>query len=222
MMTTRILSDAEVIDYADHHSGTVATAPGRLNPYKLGLELFRDIERRWNKGQFGPEWDACEDMAERNSWDRELGLGREKIFEVRRVHSDATFLDEFLTPEFCREQQLFVSREDNKTKKTMVSSREFNEIKQALLFQFTNGGRPMIEIVDANYANRGELLLAHRHVGVDLRWDWAREVLEQMVLLWRRPVRLETLHGGRAFRLAHDGKESSEEAIEKPTEAKAS
>ena len=25
--------------------------PGRLNPYKLGIELFRDIEDRWNKGQ---------------------------------------------------------------------------------------------------------------------------------------------------------------------------
>jgi stage V sporulation protein R len=222
IMTTRILSDAELIDYADHHSGTVATAPGQLNPYKLGLELFRDIERRWNKGQFGLEWDACDDMAERNSWDRELGLGREKIFEVRRVHNDATFLDEFLTPEFCQEQQLFVSREDSKTQKTMVSSREFNEIKQALLFQFTNGGRPLIEIVDANHANRGELLLAHRHVGVDLRWDWAKEVLEQMVLLWRRPVRLETIRGGKTVRLGHDGQESTEETIETSTAAKAS
>ena len=28
---------------------------GRLNPYKLGIELFRDIEHRWNTGQFGKE-----------------------------------------------------------------------------------------------------------------------------------------------------------------------
>ena len=54
MMTTRILDDSEVIDYADHHSGTVATQPGKLNPYKLGIELFREIERRWDAGQFGP------------------------------------------------------------------------------------------------------------------------------------------------------------------------
>ncbi len=222
IMTTRVLTDAEVIDYADHHSGTVATSPGQLNPYKLGLELFRDIERRWNKGQFGPEWDACEDMAERNNWDREMGLGREKIFEVRRVHSDATFLDEFLTPEFCQEQRLFVSREDAKTNKPMVSSREFGEIKQALLFQFTNGGRPVIEIVDANYANRGELLLQHRHVGVDLRWDWAKEVLEQTVLLWRRPVRLQTIRGGKVVRLGHDGKECTEESIEPVAQTAAS
>ncbi len=38
-------------------------------------------------------------------------------------------------------------------------TREFDEVKQALLFQFTNGGRPVIELVDANHANRSELLL---------------------------------------------------------------
>jgi stage V sporulation protein R len=213
IMTTRVLDDSEVIDYADHHSGTMATSAGQLNPYKLGLELFRDIERRWDRGQFGAEWDACENMAERASWDRHLGLGRAKVFEVRRVHCDATFLDEFLTPEFCEEQQLFVSKRDPKTKRSSISSREFAEIKQALLFQFTNGGRPVIELVDANHGNRGELCLAHRHTGVDLRWDWAREVLESLVLLWRRPVRLETRRGGKPVRLGHDGRSPSEESL---------
>src|SRR5438445_8172152 len=53
MMTRHILGPDEIIDYADHHSGTLATSPGRLNPYKLGIELLRDIEDRWNKGKFG-------------------------------------------------------------------------------------------------------------------------------------------------------------------------
>jgi len=213
IMTTRVLDDSEVIDYADHHAGTVATSPGQLNPYKLGLELFRDIERRWDRGQFGPEWEACESMAERASWNRRLGLGRDKVFEVRRVHCDATFLDEFLTPEFCAEQQLFVSRRDPRNRRAQVSSHEFAEVKQALLFQFTNGGRPVIELVDANHANRGELCLAHRHAGIDLRWDWARDVLGGLVLLWRRPVHVETRRGGKAVRLSHDGRNVSEESL---------
>ena len=220
IMTTRVLTDAEVIDYADHHSGTVATQPGRLNPYKLGLELFRDIERRWDKGQFGSEWEDCQDMAARNSWDRKVGLGRHKIFEVRRVHSDATFLDEFLTPEFCAEQKLFVTKQDGKTKQPVIDSREFVKIKQALLFQFTNGGRPVIELVDANFANRGEMLLVHRHVGVDLRWDWAKEVLEDMVRLWRRPVRLESIRDGKPVRVGYDGDKVSEENLSDTTQAK--
>jgi stage V sporulation protein R len=214
MMTTRILDDSEIIDYADHHSGTVATQPGQLNPYKLGIELFRDIERRWDAGRFGAEWEHCDDMAERSNWDRKLGLGLEKIYEVRRIHCDATFLDEFLTPEFCIEQQLFVSKQEPKTKQRVVDTREFDQVKQAVLFQFTNGGRPVIEIVDANFRNRGELLLSHRHVGVDLRWDWAQEVLQQLCLLWRRPVHIETIRGKEAVRLGHDGTRPTEETLE--------
>ena len=214
IMTQHILSDAEVIDYADHHSGTVATAPGGLNPYKLGLELFRDIEQRWNRGQYGAEWVACDDMAARNNWDRKTGNGRDKIFEVRKVHCDATFLDEFLTPEFCQEQKLFVYQEDKKSGKQVTSTREFEQVKQALLFQFTNGGRPVVRIVDANHANRGELRLEHDHVGVDLRWDWAQEVLQHLALLWRRPVRLDTTKGDKRLRLGHDGKSTTEESLD--------
>ena len=213
MMTRGLLDDSEVIDYADHHSGTVATQPGRLNPYKLGLELFRDIERRWDKGQFGPEWESCDSMAERAGWDTGAGQGREKIFEVRRLHADATFLDSFLTRDFCEREGLFVSKTDARSGKTEVDSREFDEVKQALLLHFTNGGRPMIDVVDANYANRGELLLRHRHLGVDLKMDWAKEVLENLVRVWKRPVRLETRLGPKALRLAHDGKSPSEEDV---------
>ncbi len=216
IMTRRCLTDAEVIEYADHHSGTVAVQPGRLNPYKLGLELFRDIQRRWDRGQFGPEWEACDDMSERAHWDRKLGAGREKIFEVRRLHCDATFLDEFLTQDFCAEQKLFVT-EPGKDGESRIASRDFNEVKQAVLFQFTNGGRPVIEVEDANHANRGELLLVHRHAGVDLRLDWAREVLGNLVRVWKRPVRLRTVLRGREVLLGHDGETTSQDDVETPT-----
>jgi stage V sporulation protein R len=219
IMTRRCLTDSELIDYADHHSGTVATTPGRLNPYKLGLELFRDIERRWDHGQFGSEWEACDDMAERADWDRKLGLGRQKIFEVRKLHSDATFLDEFLTQDFCEQQRLFVSETQEKTGKTVVSSRDFEEVKQALLLQFTNGGRPVIELVDANHQNRSELLLVHRHMGVDLRLDWARETLQNLAAIWKRPVRLDTRLNGKPTRLGHDGEHASEEDLSGPQQA---
>ena len=105
IMTEKALQPWECIDYADHHSGTMATSGGRLNPYKLGIELLRDIEHRWNTGKFGKEYDECDDLESKRKWDKELGLGRQKIFEVRRVHNDITFIDTFLTPEFCRRAQ---------------------------------------------------------------------------------------------------------------------
>ena len=36
--------------------------------------------------------------------------GEKKIFEVRALYNDVTFIDEFLTPEFCREHKLFTLR----------------------------------------------------------------------------------------------------------------
>ena len=38
-----------------------------MNPYKMGVELFRDIEERWNKGRFGKEYDECESIEKRRT-----------------------------------------------------------------------------------------------------------------------------------------------------------
>ena len=84
IMTEKALRDDEVIDYADVVSGVFAAAPGQLNPYKLGVELYRDIERRWNEGKFGPEWDRCDNLAQKTSWDKKLGLGKERS-RLRRL-----------------------------------------------------------------------------------------------------------------------------------------
>lgn len=210
LLSQGLLDPSEVIDYADHHSGTTATSPGRLNPYKLGIELFRDIEFRWNTGRFGREWDECDDMTARANWNNPTGLGLEKIFQVRHLHCDLTFLDEFLTEDFCRQQKLFVFAQDRRREAWVIQSREFEEIKQSLLFRLTNSGSPVISVVDANHRNRSELLLSHRHDGVDLRLDWAKEVLTALVRIWHRPVFLDTVIEGRLRRLSFDGSNHDE------------
>jgi len=55
------LLGSEIIDYCDHFAGVVASHPGSLNPYKLGVELLRHIERRWDRGQFGLDYVHCDD-----------------------------------------------------------------------------------------------------------------------------------------------------------------
>jgi stage V sporulation protein R len=210
IMTERALKDSEVIDYADHHAGTVGSSPGRLNPYKVGVELFRDIEQRWNRGQFGPEYDACDDITEKRRWDRHLGLGREKVFEVRKLYCDVTFIDTFLTEEFCREHKLFTFAFDSKRGAWTIQSREFEKIKESLLFQLTNFGSPVLFVTDANHANRGELVLTHQHEGVDLRDDYARETLINLEKIWKRPVHLDTRLEGKPRFLTYDGSGFSE------------
>jgi stage V sporulation protein R len=214
IMTKKALKDGELIDFADHHSGVVATHPGRLNPYKLGLELLRDVEERWNKGQFGKEYDECEDIAEKRSWDKQLGLGRDKLFEIRRMYNDVTFIDAFLTPEFCMEQKMFSFRYNRDTDLYEIASREFKEIKEKLLFRLTNFGQPFIYVEDGNYNNRGELYLRHRHEGVDLKIDYARDTLRNLQKLWSRPVHIETVVDDKKRLISFDGKDFGERKID--------
>jgi stage V sporulation protein R len=212
IMTQKVLTDAEVVDYADHHSGTVSTSPGSLNPYKLGLELFRDIEDRWNRGRFGKEYDECDDIARKHRWDRGLGLGRKKIFDVRRIYNDITFIDEFLTEEFCKEQKLFVYEFDPRKGEWFITSRNFDKIKQKLLFTMANAGQPIIYVEDGNYENRGELLLRHSHEGVDLKLDYAKDTLKNIQKIWTRPVHLETVIDKKKKHLSYDGKKHHEKS----------
>ena len=81
-----------------------------------------------------------------------------------------------------------------------------------MLFQLTNFGKPFIVVEDANYDNRGELLLFHRHEGLDLHDDHARATLHALERVWRRPVTLRTTLEGKQKLLRYDGKDHSEKA----------
>ncbi len=210
MMTEKCLKDSELIDYADHHSGTLASHPGSLNPYKLGIEIWKDIEDRWNKGKFGSEYDECDDMEELRTWDKELGLGRQKIFEVRRVANDITFIDNYLTKEFCEKHKLFTYKYNDVTGMYEISDREFNAIKQKLLFQLTNFGQPIIHVVDGNYKNRSELYLVHSHEGIDLDVNYARDTIQNIYQIWKRTVHLETRLNDKGKLFTFDGKDHIE------------
>jgi len=224
LMTNYVLRDDELIDYCEHHSGTLATSPGRLNPYKLGIELLRDIELRWNTGRYGPAYDACDDMAKRREWGKDKAPvgrvvgrgspGREKIFQVRALYNDVTFLDEFLTPEFVEDQDLYHYRYDPSTGKMVVVNRDFDKIKQQLLFMLTNHGRPYIYVMDGNYRNRGELYLGHRHTGADIEIKYAMETLKQLHKIWRRPVHLHARIDDEPILFTYDGKQSSQQQID--------
>jgi stage V sporulation protein R len=213
IMTEKALKDSELINYADHHSSTLANRLGRINPYKIGVELFRYIEDRWNKGRFGKEYDDCNNLTKKKNWDKKLGLGRRKIFEVRKIYNDVGFIDTFFTEDFCNEQKFFTYKFNEQANIYEIASRDFKEIKKQLLFSLTNLGRPFIYVIDGNYGNRGELYLKHRHEGIDLKIDYAQATLTNIYNIWQRPVHIETIVGEKGKILTFDGKEQSEREI---------
>lgn len=216
IMTERVLTDAEIIDFADHHSGTIAPNPYKINPYRLGWQLWKDIEDRWNKGKFGKEYDDCNDYATRKSWNKKLELGREKIFEVRMIYHDINFIDEFFTEEFCRENNYYTYSYNKESEMYEIEEdgKEFERIKEKLLFKLTNRGNPFIYVINGNHENHGELLLRHMHEGRDLQITYAKSVLKGLYEIWKRPVHIETLIEGKTKVYSCCSKEQLEQSEE--------
>jgi len=192
IMVEKAMKDSELTHFADHNAGILAMQPGKINPYKIGVELFHDIEDRWNRGKFGKEYDDCENMQLKAKWDRNLGLGQKKIFEVRQACNDVTFIDEYLTEEFAERMKLYTYAFNRRTNQYEIADRDYRKVKEKLLFQLSNRGQPYVYVTDGNYQNKGELLLWHKHLGLDLDVKFSRETMKALSEIWRRPVNVET------------------------------
>ena len=133
------------------------------------------------------------DSVEKALEDVEYTAGWDRMREIRATHNDVTFIDEFLTEEFVRENEYFVYEHSHATGNYHVTSKEYEDVKKKLLLQFTNFGKPTILVKDANYDNAGELLLVHQYNGVVLNTEKARRTLERVQALWGKPVNLKTI-----------------------------
>jgi stage V sporulation protein R len=209
LMTTRLLEPSEIVDYCDRHSGTVASSPGQLNPYAVGLAIFRDIEDRWDRGAHGRAYRECADAASRRRWNTGAGDGFRKCLEIRRSCDDSMLIDAYLTEDLIDDLKLYSYGRDPQTGKLVILDRDPASIRAKLLRALVNGGQPVIELVEANYDNRGEMLLVHRHEGAGLDEAQGRETLRALQTIWTRPVHVDTVIEGRQIRWSWDGKDST-------------
>lgn len=199
-----------IVHYADHKAGVLGPQSAiAYNPYHLGFKLLLDIEERWNKGRFGEEYENCKDLNRRENWDTNAGLGKEKVFEVRKCYNDILLINEFFTPEFCNKHEFFDTQHfpDGSIK---MQSRKFPAIKEKILSRYKNFGRPDIRLEDSNFQDKGTLLLQHYNFdGRTLHPRDTKRTLAAMYCLWRRPVVLATYHDtGSEFLYVATGQEA--------------
>ena len=84
-------------------------------------------------GQFGPSGKNARTWTRSGSGTSKLEFGSGQDFEVRKIHNDITFIDTFLTPEFCKEYNLFSFNYNEQGHNYVIESREFQKVKQRLL-----------------------------------------------------------------------------------------
>ena len=172
LLTGGLLDPSEILDFADCHSGATATPPGQLNPYKLGIELYRYAESK--------------------------GLD---IFRVRRVHNDVSLVHKLVDEEFAQRfiRPILVGPGGQPAQDQEEPS--WQEMKSWLLHQLAWGGLPQIQLVGVDVEGAGELCLVHHHDGRDLQLGRAHETLLNLSRLWNGPVHLDTQVENKAKRL---------------------
>ena len=185
--------DMGIVHYAKHKMGVLG-GKWSMNPYKLGFELLTDIEDRWNKGKFGREWEECDDIKQKQKWDKKIGKGKEKMFEVRELENDFTAIARYFTPELCNKLDFYETKwYPNGEQK--IEGRDFKKIKTALLHRYANRGLPDIRLTDPNHLNKGHFLMQHFWNGEPLYPPYVYEVLPSIHSLLNATVVLESKDG---------------------------
>jgi stage V sporulation protein R len=172
------------IEFLIRHTQVLSPTPGGLNPYYIGMKVWEDIERRWGHP----------DREEEQKPEAKKKTAAEKLFEVREVERDSSFLRRYLTEELVRELNLFEyqSRGNEKVVSRVADEDNWQSIKDTLIQNVGTGTIPVIKVEDADYNNNRGLLIKHSHDGRDLQLEYAEKTLQYLRQLWGRDVILET------------------------------
>jgi stage V sporulation protein R len=163
------------------------------------MKVWENIEKRWNNP-------TAEDIEEYGPRKKSAG---EKLFEVREVERDVSFLRRYLTEELIRELNLFEykNRGNDQVVSRVADEENWRDIKETLLQNVGTATIPVIKVEDSDYGNNRTLLLRHYHDGRDLQLDYAERTLKYVNQLWGRDVALDTVLDGRQTQLVFaDGK----------------
>ena len=153
-------------EFLKRHNDVVAPILGGLNPYYVGFKMFEDIERRY---------------------------GKDKIFEVRSMERDASFIRRYLTQELCEELNLFQygKKSFDYVIEEVSDEDGWKEIRDNLAFTAGLGSIPYIRVIDLNTRDL-TLTLEHVYDGRELEATYAKETLKYVQQLWGYKVRLLT------------------------------
>ncbi len=187
------LTSAEALEFAKLNAGVVQPSRTGINPYYLGLKIFEDIEERYNN--------PTEEMKRRGV---KPGSGREKIFEVREIESDISFLRNYLTKDLILREDMYLFQKQGRDYK--IVDKDWEAVRDQLVNMRVNGGFPYLTVNDGDYMKNGELYIKHWYEGVELDIKYLEKVIPYIYQLWGRTVHIETVVEERTMLYSYDGK----------------
>ncbi|TCT17997.1 stage V sporulation protein R [Melghiribacillus thermohalophilus] len=186
------LTEGETIEFARLHASVIQPSKTNINPYRLGIKIFEDIEERYNNP-----------TAEMKKRGVQPGTGREKMFEVREIESDISFIRNYLTKDIVEEEDLYLFQKQGREYK--IVEKDWEDVRDQLVSMQVNGGYPYITVQDGDYMKNGELYLKHHYEGIELDLNDLEKTMPYIYQLWGRPVHIETVVEEKNVLFTHDG-----------------
>ncbi|MBI2038896.1 MAG: SpoVR family protein [Candidatus Niyogibacteria bacterium] len=199
--------------FSDFHAKVTRPLRRDFNWYAIGPALYEYVRERWDRGQFGLEFEECGDSAKRAYWDTKVGKGREKIFELRSFYTDRMAIEHFFDADFIRRNDLYLYTEtvdpQNGDIVDVIAEKDPETIRRMLKHAFVHYGTPVIRVEDGNHNQRSELYLVHEFDGFELDPAYRDRTLENIHELWGRAVHLETVIQGKRTLCTYNGRSVS-------------
>ncbi|MDY7221645.1 SpoVR family protein [Halalkalibacterium halodurans] len=186
------LTSAEAVEFAKLNANVVQPSRTTINPYYLGLKIFEDIEQCYNE--------PSEEMKRQGV---KPGSGREKIFEVREIESDLSFIRNYLTKDLVMREDMYLFQKQGADYK--IVDKDWEEVRDQLVSSRINGGFPYLVVTDGDFLKNGELYIQHRYESTELDVGYLEKVLPYLHQLWGRSVHVETVINDKAVTFTYDG-----------------
>src|SRR5256884_2634662 len=198
-----VISDSETVEFAQLHSSVLSPSRTSLNPYYLGFKMLEDIERRWDNPT----------QEEQERFGRKPGMGKQKIFEVRELENDVSFLRNYLTEDLVKELDLYLYKKEGD--EWVIVEKNWEKVRDGIVASLTNFGYPYLVIDNGDYRGNSELYIKHLFEGQELDLVYAEKTLQYVYQLWGRPVHLETVYEDKRILVSYDGERNTKSTLEK-------
>lgn len=154
------------MEFLNRHNQIVRPFYGNINPYYMGFKIFEDIEKKY---------------------------GKEKLFEVRQLERDQSFIRKYLTKELAMELNIFsYNKKANKYIIDEIADKDgWKKIRDTLANTIGISGIPYIKVSEV-LPKDNSLILIHEFDGRELELNYAYETLKYITNLWGKRVILKT------------------------------
>lgn len=174
------LTGEDAIEFAKLTASVSQTNRFQLNPYNVGLAIWRDIQSRY---------------------------GEDEMFIVRESDSDTSFLRNYLTQDVVDQCDLYLYEKQGN--EWIVVEKDVEVIREVLVRQRVHAGFPAFDVSIRQDDGRSVLTLTHAYEGTELDEGYVRKTLPHVYRLWGGQVSVITVVDEKSVEYVYDGTSTS-------------